>query len=166
MTTHFPVCSVIDMNISYKLLSPADISDALIDELSAAEVECFGDKNAWSAASVAEFSKNAYSRIMTAHDDKTLVGYAFASVLLDEAELANIAVIPRARRFGIAKAMLTKLIESLRNAGAETLHLEVREGNLPARSLYDSFGFEIDCKRKGYYLHPREDAVLMTLKLI
>lgn len=154
------------MNINYKLLIPKDVCDTLIDELSVAETECFGDKNAWSRAAIADFSKNEYSRLIIARNGDALVGYAFASVLLDEAELDNIAVLPSARRLGIAKTMMTRLIEYLRDAGAESLHLEVRESNLPARSLYDSFGFLIDCKRKGYYLNPREDAVLMTLKLI
>lgn len=154
------------MNIRCELLSPADVSDALINELAAAEIECFGDKNAWSHTSVAEFARNDYSRLMLARDENAVVGYAFASVLFDEAELANIAVLPHARRFGIARSMLTSLIAVLRDEGAEALHLEVRESNVPARALYDSFGFSIDCKRKDYYRHPREDAVLMTLKLI
>lgn len=42
------------------------------------------------------------------------------------------------------------------------LHLEVRESNTAARSLYGKMGFEIDGIRKSFYQKPTENAVLMT----
>ncbi len=128
-----------------------------------AEAECFGTKNAWSRASIVEYAENDCNHFVLAYADNALVGYAFVSVLFDEAELANIAVLPIARRNGIAKAMLKSLVSELKSSDVQKLHLEVRESNVPARALYESFGFSIDCKRKGYYSEPREDAILMTL---
>jgi ribosomal-protein-alanine N-acetyltransferase len=46
--------------------------------------------------------------------------------------------------------------------------LEVRESNIPARSLYAIIGFEIMGRRRDYYPLPRgerEDAILMSLTL-
>ena len=45
------------------------------------------------------------------------------------------------------------------------LTLEVRASNYPAIALYGSRGFRGAGRRKNYYEHPREDAVIMTLDL-
>ena len=45
------------------------------------------------------------------------------------------------------------------------LTLEVRASNYDAIALYGSRGFRSVGRRKNYYEHPREDAVLMTLYL-
>ena len=39
--------------------------------------------------------------------------------------------------------------------------LEVREGNLPARRLYESFGFISLGERKNFYQNPPEAGVIM-----
>ena len=41
--------------------------------------------------------------------------------------------------------------------------LEVRESNLPARALYERFGFEEIAVRPGYYVN--EDAIIMERSL-
>ena len=52
-----------------------------------------------------------------------------------------------------------QLLESLPQE--KEVFLEVREGNTPARALYQKQGFkEIGC-RKGYYHAPTEDAIMM-----
>ena len=40
--------------------------------------------------------------------------------------------------------------------------LEVRASNYPAIALYGSRGFRGVGRRKNYYEHPREDAIIMT----
>ena len=64
-------------------------------------------------------------------------------------------------------ALLLQLIEVARHHGAQTMFLEVRPSNLPARSLYDSLGFNEFSIRKGYYPgeNGREDAILMGLSI-
>ena len=44
--------------------------------------------------------------------------------------------------------------------------LEVRESNLGARNLYDSYGFRQEAVRKGYYHNPAEDAIIMWNRAI
>lgn len=139
-------------------------TEGLTDAIADAEAECFG-KNAWSRTSVEEFVHNEYSHVAAAYEDGILIGYGGVFVLFGEAELTNIAVLPHARRKGVAKAILSALISLSRSLGAEALRLEVRESNVPAVALYTSFGFTADGKRKNYYSSPCEDAVLMTLKL-
>ena len=71
-------------------------------------------------------------------------------------------VAPAHRREGIAKAMLQALIQYAAQAGMRELTLEVRESNIPARSLYTAFGFKNLGKRRNFYHSPKEDAVIMT----
>ena len=43
--------------------------------------------------------------------------------------------------------------------------LEVRESNIRARTLYETFGFRQIARRKGYYPRSGEDAIVMLLEL-
>ena len=42
--------------------------------------------------------------------------------------------------------------------------LEVRASNYDAIALYGSRGFRSVGRRKNYYEHPKEDAIIMTLE--
>ena len=46
------------------------------------------------------------------------------------------------------------------------LTLEVRESNYAAIALYGSRGFRGEGRRKNYYDHPKEDAIIMTKEFI
>jgi ribosomal-protein-alanine N-acetyltransferase len=93
------------------------------------------------------------------------LGFAIASLVLPEAELENIAVAQSRQRCGIGCQLLCALLAELRQAGIETLHLEVRVSNAAAIGLYNSLGFSETGRRPRYYSNPVEDAVLMTLRL-
>ncbi len=91
-------------------------------------------------------------------------GFAIGRVILDEAELLTIAVDPAARRKGIGKRLLARLLDAMAQAGATTVHLEVAADNAPARALYIAAGFAESGRRKGYYQSPegtRIDALVM-----
>ena len=53
-----------------------------------------------------------------------------------------------------------------RARGVRAIALEVRESNLGARNLYDSYGFRQEAVRKGYYHNPAEDAIIMWNRAI
>ena len=53
----------------------------------------------------------------------------------------SISVLPEFRRRGIARKLLTAVIEEAKNDGAKNVRLDVISANLPARSLYESLGF-------------------------
>lgn len=74
-----------------------------------------------------------------------------------EAELLSIAVAPEYRRQGIAKLLLAQLPDL-------PVFLEVRVSNEGAIQLYESQGFRITGRRKGYYKLPPEDAFVMVRK--
>lgn len=100
-----------------------------------------------------------------AEEEGRIIGYALLRCLGDEAELYRVAVSPEVRRRGIASLLLREGIEKCRERGAETIWLEVRSGNEPARALYRRFGFTEAYIRKNYYSDPQEDAVVMSLAL-
>ena len=90
------------------------------------------------------------------------VGYAIIDTqILPESELFNIVVLPEYRGKGFSKILLEHVLEKARQRGAETVLLEVRASNAAAIGLYKKYGFTQNGIRKGYYSHPKEDAVLM-----
>ena len=120
---------------------------------------CFSDP--WSADAVRSTLKAEQNYFVTANDGS--VGFAAASLAFDTADILDVAVIPEMRGRGIARAMLTMLLRTLKEKGAASVYLEVRASNAPAIALYTSLGFKEYGVRKNYYTSPREDAALYVL---
>jgi [ribosomal protein S18]-alanine N-acetyltransferase len=102
-------------------------------------------------------------------DGRVLLGYVVAMPGVDEVHLLNITVSPKHQRQGWARCLLDGLVLWSRGQRAEWLWLEVRAGNVPARGLYDSYGFQAVGLRKRYYpagQFGREDAVVMSFGLV
>ena len=96
-----------------------------------------------------------------ARDAAGLLGYIGSQSVPDEADMMNLAVRPDARRQGVAQALLRALEAALREKGIRSLTLEVRAGNAPAIRLYTQAGFRQAGRRKNYYFHPKEDALIL-----
>ncbi len=99
--------------------------------------------------------------VIIAKDADALLGYCVLLCTGEEADITNVCTAPAARGKGVATVMLTALMEEGENRGVAEFFLEVREGNVPARSLYTKLGFEEIGLRKNYYEEPKEHAVLM-----
>jgi ribosomal-protein-alanine N-acetyltransferase len=95
-------------------------------------------------------------------DNRTVLAYGGVMCAADEAQVLNIATCPEYRRNGLARAILSAILEHSEENGAEFITLEVRESNIPAISLYKKNGFEEDGMRKNFYSSPSENAILMT----
>ena len=93
-----------------------------------------------------------------------LIGYVIFYYVLDEGEIARIAVDPAYRRKGAAARLLHAAEDFCEEKGIDRLMLEVRKSNVPAISFYREYGFAEDGIRKNYYKNPLEDAVLMSRK--
>ena len=92
---------------------------------------------------------------------ETVLGFASARQSApQEAEILNLAVHPAARRRGIARALLTSLLQGLTGE----VFLEVRASNLAAIQLYESLQFARVGIRPAYYSHPTEDGVVLRLQ--
>ena len=92
-----------------------------------------------------------------------VVAYAMVWVVMDQAELHNIAVAASHQRKGIARRLMRWICDDATQHGATSMFLEVRQGNVPARRLYERLGFVDVGVRRKYYQHPVEDAVVMSL---
>jgi len=144
--------------------SRADLAD-----VATMERECYGDP--WPAAAFASLPENnrvlfLVARQSTQEESGPLAGYVIAWYVLDEGELANLAVAPSARGQGIGRALLDAVLADAANRGVARLFLEVRESNAAARRLYATRNFEEVGRRKRYYRSPTEDALILrrTLK--
>ena len=91
-----------------------------------------------------------------------VVGMIVVWLIVDEAHIATIAVLPEYRGQGIAKELLcSALVESIEK-GMRNATLEVRARNLAAQRLYRRFHFEQSGVRSRYYRDNFEDALIMT----
>jgi ribosomal-protein-alanine N-acetyltransferase len=90
-----------------------------------------------------------------------IAGYVVAWFAADEGEIANLAVSPIAWGGGVGRALLTSALDVAASRGASAVYLEVRDSNERARRLYRSSGFEEVGRRRRYYRHPVEDAIVL-----
>ncbi len=131
-----------------------------LDEVAELERLCFPDP--WSRNMLKEELENDLAAFLVALDEQgTVVGYAGLQVVLDEGYILNVAV----RRQGVAGQLLNVFLNFAKGNQLAFLTLEVRASNYAAIALYGSRGFRGMGRRKNYYEHPREDAVIMTLDL-
>ena len=72
-------------------------------------------------------------------------GFLLAWRAADELHLTDLGVTARARRRGVARALVGHLCAEGRRRGSRVILLEVRESNHAARALYGGLGFlELD----------------------
>lgn len=95
-----------------------------------------------------------------------VAGYAVLWCILDQGELANIAIAPELRDRGLGAFLLDRMVREARERGVESLYLEVRVSNFRARALYGSRGFQEIGIRRDYYEKPREDARILVKRLL
>ena len=90
-----------------------------------------------------------------------VMGFVVGAVVLDEAELESVAVDEAYRRLGVGRALSEVLLEWAAALGASVMRLEVRWENVGAQTMYERLGFRPCGLRRGYYVDPVDDAVLM-----
>lgn len=125
----------------------------------AIEVAAFSDP--WTVASFRSMLGQPQVLATVTERAGRIVGYCIAIVVGDEAELVNLAVEESMRGTGLGGRLLDGLLATLEARGGATVYLEVRDSNEAAQALYRGRGFIAAARRKGYYRHPTEDAVVM-----
>ena len=135
-----------------------------LDQVEEIEKICFDDP--WSRKIFEESLAAENTAALAAQaEDGTISGYIFFTAILDEGGVDNIAVLPSARRQGVASALLEEFHSYGRAHGLTNLFLEVRPSNAGAAALYRKMGYKEVGRRKNYYLDPKEDAIIMKLEL-
>lgn len=140
-------------------ISVIPIEQRHIKEIARLEEICFSEP--WSEEGILEAYRLG-TKFFAAEADKKLIGYIGIKAVIDEGYITNIAVFPRFRRRGVAKALLNKVFEFAKEKGLSFVSLEVRPSNTEAVSLYEKTGFREEGRRKNFYRLPLEDALIMT----
>lgn len=130
-----------------------------VQQIAGLEKICFSDP--WSENSIASELENRLSYWLVALDGDIVTGYVGSQSVLGESDMMNVAVHPDYRRQGIGEALVTHLVQALREKGNHCLTLEVRVSNTPAIALYGKLGFTQVGRRPNYYRNPKEDALIL-----
>ena len=132
------------------------------ERIAALERECFEDPWNKQMLDGTVNAGNFYG--LVEEDDGVVVGYIGTAFDLWDAEILLVAVAEDHRRKGIAKALLTAVIDKFKRLNKENIFLEVRESNLSAQALYYGLGFKKIATREKYYANT-EDAFVLQLAL-
>ena len=135
-----------------------------LDEVVTIERASFGMP--WSrGAFLYEIEQNRVARCWVLREDDRIAAYLCLWEIADELHVTNIAVHPGLRRRGLARRLLGAILEDGRARRLRAVTLEVRPTNDEARTLYESFGFRVVGRRRGYYYDTGEDALIMESDL-
>jgi len=125
-------------------------------------IENISFRSPWSITSYLEQLELPFSQLWCVRDLNDIVAYCCFWTVFDELHLMKIATDSRYRRKGYAQALILELKKFCLDNNLRKIDLEVRESNYPAICFYKKHGFVLVGRRKGYYLKPKEDAILMT----
>ncbi|MGM7685018.1 ribosomal protein S18-alanine N-acetyltransferase [Cytobacillus sp. Hm23] len=143
----------------FRLMNVEDIEDVL-------KVEEASFATPWSKdIFLSEINNNKYAHYIVAEEDGLVIGYCGAWIIVDEAHITNVALLPEYRGRKLGEAMLKQLMDFAKALGAKTMTLEVRVSNIIAQSLYRKLGFNDGGIRKNYYTDNQEDALIMWVNI-
>ena len=134
------------------------IEDMKISDLENLKISDFDDF--WNMDILKDELTSETSQFICAKYENKMVGFAGVKIVIDEADIMNIAVKKDFRRQGIATLLLNHILTICKVKAIKTIHLEVNEENFSAISLYQKFGFE-ECGRRKQYYDNKYDAILM-----
>jgi ribosomal-protein-alanine N-acetyltransferase len=112
-----------------------------------------------------ELTQNHFARYAVVETDDRVIGYCGMWMIVDEAHITNIALLPEYRGRGIGEHLLKDMIRLAQMLGCNRMTLEVRVSNRLAQRLYEKMGFVIKGKRPKYYTDNMEDAYIMWVEL-
>jgi len=113
-----------------------------------------------------EVHENQYAHYVLAIDeDDSIIGFCGMWMVVDAAQITNVAVIESARGRGIGEELMREAIRIAQQNEMEIMSLEVRVTNTVAQNLYRKLDFQDGGLRKGYYTDNGEDALVMWVNL-
>ena len=129
-----------------------------------AEIETLSFSEPWSRESLSILTRDGGFGVVATLGGRA-VAYGGMTFVLDEGSITNIATHPDFRGRGIGHAVVRALLAAASERGISSVFLEVRPSNAPALALYRGEGFFEVGRRKSFYRHPTEDAILMEWKM-
>lgn len=128
-------------------------------------IETASMSNPWTYNSYLEAVDSEHAFILVAEESGDVAGFSVFYLTPPECELPDIVVAESYRGKGLGTLLLNESIHKLEALGMDTIFLEVRESNTPARALYNKIGFTEIGKRKYFYSNPIEDAICMSFNM-
>lgn len=116
----------------------------------------------WTVGIFKDELSNPNCHYIVAIQGEDIIGFGGISVVLDEANINNIAVRVDKRNNRIGSKILQNLIDICKSLNCSFVTLEVNVKNFPAIKLYKNFGFKNLGIRKNYY-KGYTDAYIMKL---
>lgn len=144
--------------MSARLAGPADVA-----LLAALHAQCFAE--VWDEAAMASLLASAGTFAFIAEGED---GFVMLRAAAGESEVLTLAVLPAARRRGIATSLLAAAAKHAAELGATELFLEVDITNSPAIALYKRLGFTQVGVRPNYYggtAGQRHDAIVLRAEI-
>lgn len=112
-----------------------------------------------------EVVQNSHAHYFVAQLDQQVIGYAGLWAVIDDAQITNIAILPRFRGYKIGEKLFEYTCQQAMRIGVKRLSLEVRASNVIAQRMYRKFGLVPGGIRKRYYTDNQEDAIVMWVNL-
>jgi [ribosomal protein S18]-alanine N-acetyltransferase len=150
-----------DMNdtLIFRQMTEEDIDQII-------EIEQASFATPWSReAFYNELYQNQFAVYLVLEEKGRVVGYCGVWIVVDEAHITNVAMLPEFRGKGMGEAIMRQLMLVAKGKGARTMTLEVRVSNDVARSLYRKLGFQEGGLRKNYYTDNQEDGLVMWVNI-
>lgn len=145
--------------ITYRKMTPDDV-----EAVHAIELATF--PTPWTLDSFHyEMRENQFAHYLVAEDETGIVGFCGMWLVIDAAQITNVAVVERMRGQKIGEALMKEAMRVAREANMDVMSLEVRVTNVVAQNLYRKLGFQDGGIRKGYYTDNGEDALVMWVNL-
>jgi len=161
MATLVPPSRLRPATVAWRLLAPDDLAyvAALERQIHAAP---------WTLGNFRDALAAGYCAMVGEREGR-IVAFGVLMLAPGEAQILNLSVVPDARRQGLGRALLRRLVDVAVRSGAEQCFLEVRVSNLAALELYAKEGFGAVGRRHDYYpataATPREDALVLRRAL-
>ncbi len=120
----------------------------------------------WAIEKFKEVFENKIPIILGYNEDDVLIGYLVYFLVLDEGRIINVAVDKFFQNQSYGKRLIHRSLEEMYESDIHYALLDVKTDNLSAIHLYTKMGFQILCRRDGYYTGEIEgDSYYMQLRL-
>lgn len=134
------------------------------DEIYEIENESF--KYSWSISQINSELIREKNYNICIKKNNIILAYAFCRIEVDFLEIMKIATKELLRRKGLANLIMLKLNDFCIRKKINKIFLDVNSNNFAAINYYKKNGFKTDLIRKNYYQKSKEDAILMSKKII
>jgi len=141
-----------------------ELNDSLVHEasllLAAYRFECGWDGQKQEECTAALLRLLAFNNafcLLAIHEDECLgfvtYHWGFSTTKgLPLLKIQDVFTLPEYRKLGVAKTLLSRIVEIAVKSGAHRLQLETDTDNIPARALYSNLGFEWISHKEVYML--------------